>query len=265
VRFGLCAGDLEILRRLGDWGYDYAEIAGPALLPFEGDRAFAARKVEIGDTGIPIEALAWFIPGSVPVIGPKVDLGLVRGCLETTIGRAAEVGVKVINWGSVASRRVPEGWPMSKAWSQIERAAALIAEIAEAVDVSIAVESVHPREANIFFYLTEAINLVTTVNRPNFRLNVDYFHLVRQNEPDEHMTLAAPWLIHAHTSDDHRGFPAIGSWDQRRFLRLLKAAGYNGRVSFEVNGTLTPQFADAAQRSVRLMRELQAEVATERD
>jgi sugar phosphate isomerase/epimerase len=265
VRFGLCAGDLEILRRLRDWGYDYAEIAGPALLPFEGDRAFAARQVEISDTGISIEALAWFIPGSVPVIGPKVDPGQVRGYLETTIGRAAEVGVRVINWGSVASRRVPEGWPMSKAWEQIERAAELIAAIADPHGISIAVESVHPREANIFFYLTEAINLAVTVNRPNFRLNVDYFHLVRQNEPDEHIALVAPWLIHAHTSDDHRGFPAIGGWDQRRFLRLLKSIGYDGRLSFEVNGTLTPEFADAAQRSVQLMRELHAEVAAERD
>jgi sugar phosphate isomerase/epimerase len=94
-------------------------------------------------------------------------------------------------------------------------------------------------------------------------LNVDYFHLVRQNEPDEHVSLAAPWLIHAHTSDDNRGFPALGGWDQRRFLRMLRAAGYDGRLSFEINGTLTPAFADAAQRSVARMRELQWELAAE--
>jgi sugar phosphate isomerase/epimerase len=70
VRFGLCAGDLEILSRLRGWGYDYAEIAGPALLPFESDQTYRGQKAKLQDLDIPIEALAWFIPGSAPVIGP---------------------------------------------------------------------------------------------------------------------------------------------------------------------------------------------------
>lgn len=260
MRFGLCAGDPEILSRLPEWGYDYAEISGPALLPFESDRTYQAQRAKLKNLEIPIEALAWFIPGSVPVIGPKVDAQPLRDYLVTTISRAADLGVTVINWGSVASRRVPAGWPMSRAWQQIESAAALIAEIAADYDVNVAVESVHPREANILFYLTEAINLVSTVNRPNFRLNVDYFHMMRQNEPDDHVALAAPWLIHAHTSDDYRAFPALGGWDQRRFLNLLKSAGYNGRLSFEVEGEYSPEFADAARRSVERMREMSGDV-----
>ena len=263
MRFGLCAGNLVVIRQLATWGYDYAEIGGSTVLPFEGDRAFAPVRAQLLECGVPIEALAGFIPGSVPILGPNVDPGQVRGYLETTIARAAEVGVRVINWGSVASRRVPDGWPMSKAWEQIERTAGLIADIAATSGVTIAVESVNPREANILFYLSEAVNLAQTINRPNFRLNVDYYHLYKQNEPPEHFTAAIPFLAHAHTSDDQRGFPALGGWDQRRFLRMLRAAAYDGRLSFEINGTLTPAFADAAQRSVARMRELQWELAAE--
>ncbi|HLZ07229.1 MAG TPA: sugar phosphate isomerase/epimerase family protein [Chloroflexota bacterium] len=263
MRFGLCTGNLEVLRQLASWGYDYAEIGGSTVVPFEDDRAFAPIRTELLEIGVPIEALAGFVPGSVPVIGPTVDQAQILGYLETTIGRAADVGVKVVNWGSVVSRRVPDGWPMSKAWDQIERVAALIADIAAKSGVTIAVEAVNPREANILFYLTEALNLVRTVDRTNLRLNVDYYHLVKQNEPPEHLTAAAPFLAHAHTSDDNRGFPGLGAWDQKPFLQSLKAGGYDGRLSFEVRGTFNPQFAEDAQRSVRLMRRLQAEVEGE--
>jgi sugar phosphate isomerase/epimerase len=263
MRFGLCAGTLDVLHHLASWGYDYAEIGGSTVVPFEDDHAFASIRTRLLDIGVPIEALAGFVPGSVPVIGPKVDSAQVRGYLETTIGRAAEVGVKIINWGSVVSRRVPDGWPMSKAWEQIEQTAALIADIAAMSRVTIAVEAVNPREANILFYLTEALTLAKTIDRPNFRLNVDYYHLVKQNEPPEHLTAAAPFLVHAHTSDDYRGFLGLGDWDQRPFLQSLKVVGYDGRLSFEVKGPFSPKFADDAQRSVRLMRELQAGVARE--
>ena len=117
------------------------------------------------------------------------------------------------------------------------------------------------REANVLFYLVEAVNLVQTVNRPNLRLNVDYYHLYKQNEPPEHFTAAIPYLAHAHTSDDQRGFPGLGDWDQRPFLRSLKAAGYDSRLSFEVRDNGTARFAEAARMSVRLMRDLHAEVA----
>src|SRR5438105_4719484 len=135
LRFGLCASDVEVLRRLRDWGYDYAEIGARALMPFEHQRAFAVAKARLAESSVPIEALAGFVPGSVPVVGPTVDWDQVRRYLETTMGRAADVGVRVINWGSAESRRVPMGWPMSRAWEQLERAAGRVADLAEAANV----------------------------------------------------------------------------------------------------------------------------------
>jgi len=260
VRFGLCTGDFEVLSQLGSWGFDYAEIGARVVVPRENDRAFAAVKARLGDCTVPVEAMAGFIPGSVRIVGPSVDWGEVRGYLETTIGRAAEVGVKAINWGSAESRRVPPGWPMSRAWEQIERAADLIADLAAAAAVVVAVESVNPREANVVYYLTDALHLVQIVNRPSLRLNVDYYHLVKQNEPLEHIQVAAGWLAHAHTSDDERRFPCLGDWDQRPFLEALAEVGYDGRLSFEVRKTDNDAFADAARLSVQRLRALQQAV-----
>jgi sugar phosphate isomerase/epimerase len=68
-------------------------------------------------------------------------------------------------------------------------------------------------------------------------------------------------VVHAHTSDDKRGFPGLGGWDQRPFLRSLKAAGYDARLSFEVGEPFSPAFAERAQRSIERMRELHADIA----
>ncbi len=254
MRFGLCTGDPAVLSQLGEWGYDYAEIGARVLVPFEDEAAFAPVRARLRSAGVPIEALAGFIPWSVPVVGPGVDWPGVRRYLETTLNRAAEVGVGVVNWGSAESRRVPPGWPMSRAWEQIERAATLIADLAAAAGVTVVVEAVNPREANVLYYLTDARHLVETVDRPNLKLIVDYYHVVKQNEPIEHLAAVAKHLAHAHTSDDHRHFPGLGDWDQTPFLQALAGVGYDGRLSFEVRSRPGRDFAEDARASVRQMR-----------
>jgi len=261
VRYGLCAGDLNTIERLREWGYDYAEIGARTLLPFESEDAFAPTRRALANAGIPVEALAGFIPASVPVIGPEVDWERLRAYVDSTLGRAAEVGVSVVNWGSVQSRRVPPGWPMSRAWEQIERAATLIAEEAARREIVVAVESVNPLEANVLFYLTEAANLVETVGSANLRLNVDYYHCVKQNEPSEHLDAVAPLVVHAHTSDDGRRFPLLGDWDQRPFLIYLRRIGYDGRLSFEVRDSGARSFGDAATLSLTRLRALERSIA----
>lgn len=255
MRFGLCNGDPETIRQLRNWGFDYAEIGARTVVPFEDDLSFAAIKARLLDGGTPIEGMAGFIPGTVRVVGPTVDWDDVRRYLETTIGRAAELGVKVINWGSAESRRVPPGWPMSRAWEQLERAAALIADLAAAANVVVVVEPVNPRETNILYYVSDAVHLVETINQPSLRVIADYYHMVKQNEPIEHVAAAATWLAHAHTSDDDRGFPCLGSWDQRPFLRALLSAGYDGRISFEVARRDDAAYGRLASESVRRLRE----------
>ena len=264
MRFGLCTSNPEALRNLADWGYDYADIGARALVPFEDERAWATARAGLLATGAPIEALSGFVPGTVKVVGPMVEWGQVRSYLEMTIGRAAEVGVKVINWGSAESRQVPAGWPMSQAWEQLEKAAELVAGIAQSAGVTVVVEPVNPRETNILYYVTDALHLVQILNRPSLRVIADYYHCVKQDEPLEHITAAASWLAHTHTSDDARRFPCLdGGWDQRPFLRALRAAGYDDRMSFEVRATPGQPYAEQARLSVGRLRELWRAVAVE--
>ncbi|MGH2457914.1 MAG: sugar phosphate isomerase/epimerase family protein [Chloroflexota bacterium] len=260
MRFGLCTGDVEVIRQLPALGYDYADVGGRTVIPFESEAAFAAVKARLRDTDVPIEGMGGFIPESVRIVGPEVDWARVRGYLETTIGRAAALGVKAINWGSAPSKHVPPGWPMSRAWAQIERAGDLIAALAEAAGVVVVIEPINPRETNILYYTVEGLNLAQTVNRPGLRLLVDYYHVMKQDEPLEQVKAAAGWIAHAHTSDDERAFPCLGQWDQRPFLRTLREMGYDGRLSFEVRRHDDAGYAESARTSVQRMRALYQQV-----
>lgn len=261
MRFGLSTGDVDVIRQLPDWGYDYADVAGRTVIPFESAQAFAEVRTRLLATGVPIEGMGGFIPESVRIVGPSVDWARVRGYLETTIGRAAELGVKAINWGSAPSKHVPPGWPMSRAWDQIERAGEMIAALAEASGVVVVIEPINPRETNILYYTVEGLSLAQTVNRPGLRMLVDYYHVMKQNEPLDQVKLAAGWIAHAHTSDDDRRFPCLGQWDQRPFLRTLREMGYDGRLSFEVRRRDDDaHYTESARSSVQRMRALYQDV-----
>ena len=110
MQFGLAANDLGHVRDARAWGYDYVEIFAELLRPLEPDAIWPTRKRELEDAGAVISNLCAFIPGEARYVGPKVDWGRTRGYLETCVGRAAEVGVKVFNWGSPHSKSVPSGW-----------------------------------------------------------------------------------------------------------------------------------------------------------
>jgi sugar phosphate isomerase/epimerase len=104
------------------------------------------------------------------------------------------------------------------------------------------------------YYLRDALHLAQVVNRPRIRVLADYYHMVKQDEPLEHLLEAGAWIHHAHTSGDHRQFPHPEGYDQRRFLQYLKRAGYGGRLSFECRAT--EDFDRQARQSVEYVRNL---------
>ncbi len=256
--FGLASGDLDQIRASRGWGYDYVEIHASLLRPLEPDGVWPSRKRELEDTGQVLSNLCNFIPGEARYVCPNVDWGRTRAYLETCIGRGAEVGVKVFNWGSPASKSVPPGWPYSKAFEQIERAAHLIADICKAHDAICVVEPINPRECNVIYYVTDGARVAESIGRPEIRALADFFHMSQQNEPLEHIAAAGEWLAHCHTSGPNRCFPLPGqAWDQSAFLGALRATGYDQRLTVESwNPRPGSTFAEDARASVAYLRTL---------
>jgi sugar phosphate isomerase/epimerase len=235
MRYGYCTSDAARVETLARLGYDFVERGASALLPFEDAAAWAPARDRIQSAPLPTEALAGFIPAHLKVTGPEVNRAALQRYLEAVIGRAAEIGVEVINWGSAASRLVPDGWPMATAWAQLEEFCHQMADVARGSGVTIVIEPVCLDETNILHYLGEAYALALRVDRPEIRCLVDYYHMERQGEHLTGILLAAPWLLHAHTSGPDRQCPAPG-WTQHLFLRALREAGYDRRLSIEARG-----------------------------
>lgn len=261
MEIGLCASEPARLADARVWGYDFVEIGARAVAPLEPDAAWPARKRSLEETGARLTHLAGFIPAEVRVVGPDVDWARVRGYLEACVGRAAEVGVRVFNWGSAASRAVPPGWPYAQAFDQLERAAHLIADVMAPLGCTCVIEPINPRECNIMYYLTDAVALAAVVQRPQIRVIADFFHMALQNEPLEHLDAAGPWLAHAHTSGPERRFPKPDDpWDHAAFLAALRRAGYDRTLSFE-SYRLPPgaDFAAEARAGLAFIRALVAQ------
>jgi sugar phosphate isomerase/epimerase len=233
MKLGLCTSDLDRIDQLDKLGYDYADIGARTLLPTASDGEFAPVRTRLLAAPVPVEALTGFLPGDMRIVGPIVDWPRVIGYLEVTLGRAAEVGVRVVNWGSWQSRLVPEGFSFARAFEQLEQFGQIVGAIAGRYGITIAIEPICPGECNIVYYVRDALHLARVIGRPEVRVLADYYHMVKQSEPMEHLVEAGDWLRHAHTSDDGRRFPTGDGFDQALFFRSLWRAGYDERVSLE--------------------------------
>ena len=259
--FGLCASAPERISSARGWGFDFVEIGAGSVVPFEPDPAWHQQRRRLEESGATITHLAGFVPAEMPLIGPYVDLARFRGYIDTVVARASEVGVRTYNWGSAVAKNVPEGWPYSRAFEQLEREAHIIADAMERHDGTCVIEPINPRECNIVYYLTDAMLLARSVGREPIRVIPDYFHMALQNEPLEHVKRVAAWLAHAHTSGPERHFPKPSDpWDHLGFLRALKAAGYDRTLGFECS-RVPPgaDYADEARAGVAYMRRLWSE------
>lgn len=265
MEFGLVTGKLDAMRRAADWGFDYVELMGVLLLPLEPDAAWHPRRRELEDTGARLTNLAGFIGGEARFVGPDVDWGRTRAYVETMVGRGVEVGVEVFNWGSPMSKSVPLGWPYSRAFEQVERAAHLIADVVGQHGATCVIEPINPGECNIMYYVTDGMLVAASVGRPEIRCLADFFHMSLQSEPLAHIVQASAYLGHTHTAGPKRLLPMPGQdWDQRQFFRALREAGYDGRVSVEAWTVRTGSTFDRdAAESVAYLRRLRQEVWAE--
>ena len=160
---------------------------------------------------------------------------------------------------------MPEGWPYSRAYEQIERAAHIIADEVKKYGAICVIEPINPGECNVIYYVTDGAMVSASIGRPEIRTLADFFHMSLQNEPLSHLVKAKAYLAHTHTSGPERYFPGPGqAWDQKAFLQGLRRAEYDSRLSIE-SWTLRPgtSLGSEATAGVAYLRKLWNEVNSE--
>ncbi len=110
-----------------------------------------------------------------------------------------------------------------------------ISDYAKPKNVMIALESVTIMQTNFINTIPEAAKMVDDVDRDNFKLMMDIFHL-NIEEPDLYKTIRdyASYNIHVHLADNNRRYPGHCGLDFEKIISTFKEVGYDGAFCTEI-------------------------------
>jgi len=275
IRLGVCAtaDKAAVMKKIG---YDYIELNLTSLSEMS-DEQFAETKRLIDESGLRAEACNSMLPGKYRLTGDNADLGPVREYLLHVIPRAAQLGARVIVFGSGAARMVPERFQAFEAWGQLVQFLRMVREILERYDIRLVVEPLNNSETNIVYTVREAAAL-TYASRvapdengflaapENPDINAldtigalgDTYHMYRQGEGYGSFADAGKLLYHVHTAENvRRVYPNYeDGTDYAGLFRALIEAGYDGRVSVEGS---TNDFEEDAKRAFEVLKSAMAD------
>ena len=181
-------------------------------------------------------AVNGFLPGSLKIIGPDVDMDKARDYVGTATRRAAQAGVETIVFGSGRAREIPDGFDADEAWRQLVIFTRMAAREAATRGVRIVVEPLRASDCNFINTVGEAAALVAEVNHPNACLLVDSFHWACDNDSAEAIIENGKAIHHVHVATrDHRLPPGGEPYDWAPFYSALKTSNYDGTVSIEAH------------------------------
>lgn len=237
IKLGMCSG-IDNINKVAAAGYDYLE-AGFSTIARMSDEEFARALEIVKAAPIKVEACNGMMPGDIRVTGPDVNTQAIHDFLNIGFERAAQLGVKVVVFGSSASRRVPEGFDTAQAWRQINNFLRLCEGHCAKYDITVVIEPLRVVESNIMNYVSEATLMSALVNMPHIAVLADTYHMAMGNEPLSALTMAGSLLKHVHVANAlGRLCPRLGDGERyQEIFDTLRGIGYEGRVSIE--GRLT--------------------------
>ncbi len=200
-------------------------------------------------------------PGSLKIAGPDVDKQKVLNYVDQVFARAKIAGVPVIVLGSGGSRRLPDGYNNETAKADFIKLCKEMALLAKKHNLLIAIESLNSTETNFLNTVQEAAEVVSKVNHPNFKLNADIYHMLKENEPPQHIIDAGKLIAHVEIAEkENRTLPGVVGEDFRPYFRALKQIKYKGPIVIEAKGNNpTQEIPVAYQYLTRQLQEVYGE------
>lgn len=255
MRYGVCAG-IDAGPALAEAGYDYIELAvSRDLTPDADEREWAAKREAILALPLPPETFNLFVAGH-RIVGPEADTAALQRYVETALARAAEVGGRVIVFGSGGARNIPDGYDRSTALSQIGVFLNLCADASDRTGVTVAIEPLRRAESNIINLVSEGAALARQVGRPGVRCLADSYHMEAEEEPLSAIVESGDVLAHTHTADTGRFAPGTGVYDHVALFQALRAADYDARISIECS--FKPEHGDTGTQLTKALAHLKA-------
>jgi len=137
--------------------------------------------------------------------------------------------------------------------NDMEKAFRYIADYAHTQGVHIVLEPVTVNQTSYINSTQDGIEMVKRVNRPNFGLMLDTYHMnIEDDDIYNSIRLAAELCWHIHFSDNNRKYPGSAHIDFEAIISTLREIGYNGYVSLEI--LPLPNGDEAARNAIEYLR-----------
>ncbi|MCS7253386.1 MAG: sugar phosphate isomerase/epimerase family protein [Armatimonadota bacterium] len=268
VRFAICnemfqGWEIEkVFKFASEVGYSGVEIAPFALAEdvrtiTKAQRRQIRASAEVA--GVEVVGLHWLLvkPEGLHIHHPDESVRQrTEDYLRALIEFCADIGGRIMVFGSPRQRKFLEGESQDEAWERAIRTFLNIMPDAERNKVTICIEPLSPEETDFINTVTEAIRLVEAISHPNFQLMVDVKAMLSEGRPLDQIILeAAPYLKHVHANDANRLGPGMGETDYKPIVNALRKIGYDGFVSVEAFD-FTPGAETIARSSIVYLREV---------
>ena len=210
------------------------ESVGNLLSPSLTDEQFRANLEKVKKAKTKVYLCNILFPGSLKIAGSTVEEHKVLTYLDQVFSRAKKANIPIIVLGSGGSRRLPEGYNQQTAKQDFILLCQKMAQVAKKHGITIAIESLNSTETNFLTTVEEAAEVVKKVNHPNFRLNADIYHMMKENESPQHIIDAGKMIVHVEIAEkENRTMPGVVGEDFRPYFRALKYIQYKGPIFIE--------------------------------
>lgn len=163
-----------------------------------------------------------------------------------------------INIGRIRGQ-YSEKLPREQTYSYAVEAFREISDYAKDKNVRVALESVTILQINFLNTLEEAAKIVDAVDRDNFKLMLDVFHLnLEEKDICEAIRKYSPYNIHVHLADNNRRYPGHCGLDFKKIIQTFKECGYDGNFCTEI--FQIPNQEEAAAGAMKHLRPILDEV-----
>lgn len=116
-------------------------------------------------------------------------------------------------------------------------------------NVDIALETVTIMQTNFINTMAEGVEMVKRVNKPNFKMMIDVFHLnLEEKNLYEAIEKYSPHNIHVHLSDNNRKYPGNCGLNFEEIIKVFHKCGYDGVFCTEI--FQFPSMEEAAKQSI---------------
>jgi sugar phosphate isomerase/epimerase len=228
-----CSVPASLVEAAAGMGYAFVELRVDEIVDDTRPGGFAEIERAVARAGIPARTFNYFVPPTLPVVGPEVDREALRRHVARAAERAAAIGGEAFVFGSGGARRVPPGFPRERAAAQVREAACIAADEAWRRGIRIALEPMSRVEANLLHTVEDAVAWVAELDHEALGLTADSYHMHMEGEPQRHLLLAGAHLLHVQVCDAGRLPPGGHGLDLRGFFIDLNAIGYAGTVAIE--------------------------------